>query len=298
MAIRLVSFSTAQHDGRVKPLWQLNVVIAKSAAEAFCDWVRADWAVEPVALERPHGRHAVVNIYVESRSLAHARQAEAATFEGLVSTQVVLCRVQDWTTFWRHHFRVLEVGQRLRIVPVWEQAPDRKRLNLKMDPGLSFGTGDHFTTRFCLEALEAACIAIRPQSMLDAGTGSGILAIAAAKLGVPRIAAFDNDPVCVKQSRKNASLNRLHRGRIRFFEADVLEPGWERPAADIVCANILTPILIQAAPSLWQATRQQLILTGIREPEGDVVAQAFAAQGAHEILRDGDGEWCGLAFAR
>ena len=78
----------------------------------------------------------------------------------------------------------------------------------------------------------------------------------------------------------------------------MLAHGWETPAADIVCANILTPILIQAAPALWRATRRQLMLTGIRETEGDSVAQAFHELGAREILRDGDGEWCGLVFAR
>jgi len=296
--IPLVRRLRAQHDGHVKTLWQLNVVIAKANTEAFCDWVRAEWAIEPVAMERPHGDHAVVNMYFDSRSVAHARQRAAAGFDGLISAHVLPCHEKEWTTFWRHHFRVLDIGRRLRIVPIWEKAPDRKRLNLKIDPGLSFGTGDHFTTRFCLEALEAACDAIRPKSMLDAGTGSGILAIAAAKLGVPRIAAFDNDPVCVKQSRKNAILNRLGAKRIRFFEADVLAHGWETPAADIVCANILTPILIQAAPALWRDTRRQLMLTGIRETEGDSVAQAFHELGAREILRDGDGEWCGLVFAR
>ncbi len=191
-----------------------------------------------------------------------------------------------------------DIGCRLRTVPVWETPPDRKRINIRIDPGLSFGTGGHFTTRFCLEELERACREIRPASMLDAGTGSGILAIAAAKLGVKRVEAFDNDPVCVERCRENAALNRLGKGRIRFYSADVLKPEWMRRPADVVCANILTHILIEAAPLLWRATKKRLILTGIRELEGDAVAGAFVAGGAREILRDGDGEWCGIVLGR
>ncbi len=208
------------------------------------------------------------------------------------------CQERQWTTFWRHHFHVQDIGRSLRTVPVWEKAPDRKRINLWIDPGLSFGTGDHFTTRFCLEELENAWLRLQPRSMLDAGTGSGILAIAAARLGVPRVEAFDHDPVCVATGRKNARLNRLAKGRIRFYQGDVLQSGWARRPADVVCANILTPVLVQAAPALWAATNQRLILTGIREAEGDAVAAAFLAQGAREVLRDGDGEWCGIVCDR
>ena len=208
------------------------------------------------------------------------------------------CHEEQWTTFWRHHFHTQNIGRRLRTVPVWETPPDRKRINLRIDPGLSFGTGGHFTTRFCLEELERACADLKPRSMLDAGTGSGILAIAAAKLGVKTIDAFDFDPVCVEKCVENAALNRLGKGRIRFYFGDVLKTGWMKRPADIVCANILTHILIQAAPALWRATQKRLILTGIREFEGDSVADVFVAQGAREVLRDGDGEWCGIVLDR
>ena len=163
---------------------------------------------------------------------------------------------------------------------------------------MSFGTGDHFTTRFCLEEVERACVEIKPRSMLDAGTGSGILAIAAAKLGVPKVAGFDFDPVCVTPSRAHPVLNRLPKGRIRFYQADILQTGWCRQPADLVCANILTSVLLTAAADLWQATKKRLILTGIREFEGDSVADAFMRLGAREIRRDGDGEWCGIVLAR
>ena len=282
----------------MKSCGQLEVVLAKNDADSFCDWVRERWKVEPVCLEQPHGDRAVVDIYFDTLAKAKARRRQLTRKFALSSVETLICREEQWTTFWRHHFQTRDIGRRLRTVPAWEAPPDRKRINLLIDPGLSFGTGDHFTTRFCLEELERACAKFKPRSMLDAGTGSGILAIAAAKMGVKTINAFDYDPVCVEQCSENAVLNRLKKGAVRFYHGDVLRPGWLKKPADVVCANILTRILIEAAPALWRATKKRLILTGIRECEGDSVADVFVAGGAREVLRDGDGEWCGIVLDR
>lgn len=282
----------------MKSCGQLELVMVNEDAEIFCDWVREHWAVEPVCLEQPRGDRAVVDIYFDTLAEAEARRRKLPAKFAFSSVQAMICREEQWTTFWRHHFHVQDIGRRLRTVPVWETPPDRKRINLRIDPGLSFGTGGHFTTRFCLEELEKACGKLTPRSMLDAGTGSGILAIAAAKLGVKTIAAFDYDPVCVEKCAENAALNHLGKGRIRFYQADILRDGWMKRPADVVCANILTHVLIEAAPALWRATKKRLILTGIREFEGDSVADAFVAGGAREVLRDGDGEWCGIVLDR
>lgn len=282
----------------MKTCGQLEVVLAREDAEPFCDWVRERWAVEPVCLEQPHGDRSVVAIYFDTVADAVAHRKRLPKTFALSSAEAMACHEEQWTTFWRHHFHTQDIGRRLRTVPVWETPPDRKRINLLIDPGLSFGTGGHFTTRFCLEELENACAKLKPRSMLDAGTGSGILAIAAAKLGVATIHAFDYDPVCVEKCAENAALNRLKKGAIRFYQADVLKAGWLKKPADVVCANILTNVLIEAAPVLWRATKKRLILTGIREFEGDSVANAFLAGGAREVLRDGDGEWCGIVLDR
>jgi len=131
--------------------------------------------------------------------------------------------------------------------------------------------------------------------MIDAGTGSGILAIAAIKLGIPQVDAFDYDPVCVEQCLENAQRNGVE-GRINFFQADVLEAGWLREPADIVCANILTSALIEAAPLIIRAAKKRIILSGIREVEADGVADTFVQLGCREVSRDGDGQWCGLVI--
>ena len=282
----------------MKSCGQLEVVLALEDAESFCGWVRENWAVEPVCLEQPQGTRSVVAIYFNTVAEAEAHRRKLPLKFAISSVETMTCHEEQWTTFWRHHFHTQDIGRRLRTVPVWETPPDRKRINLLIDPGLSFGTGGHFTTRFCLEELERACTKLKPRSMLDAGTGSGILAIAAAKLGVKTIDAFDFDPVCIEKSTENAVLNGLGKGRIHFYQADILCEGWLRKPADVVCANILTNILIEAAPALWRATKKRLILTGIREFEGDSVANAFIAGGAREVLRDGDGEWCGIVLDR
>lgn len=282
----------------MKTLGKLELISDKKDADQICERIRTDFNLEPVVFERPGQKTALIGVFVDSLAQAHALCRKIPANWPVRSVRPSACREEQWATFWRHHFQIQDVGRRFRTVPAWENAPDRKRINLRIDPGLSFGTGNHFTTRFCLEALEQAWSEFKPRSMLDAGTGSGILAIAGVKLGIGRVAAFDNDPICVSLAAGNAVLNGLGKNRIRFFAADVLQNRWLNRPADIVCANILTGILIQAAPALWRATGKRLILTGIRESEGNSVAEAFGRSGAQEVARDGDGEWCGLVLAR
>lgn len=283
----------------MKSCGELEFVVPKATAEAFCDWAREAFGTEPVCLERPEGETAVVAVYGTD-----ARQAEAWARRGIpeafgvVSARARRCEEREWTGFWRRHFRTTDVGKRLRVVPAWEKAPDRKRVNLKIDPGLSFGTGMHFTTRFCLEQLEAALEGEGAGvDMLDAGSGSGILAIAAAKLGAGRVDAFDFDPVCVAQFGKNRRMNGVPAGRIRYELGDVAT--WKAPQRyGVVCANILSQVLIRTAGRLWKTTAGRLILAGIRDQEADEVAEAFLRLGAREAVRDSDGEWCGIVMER
>ena len=104
--------------------------------------------------------------------------------------------------------------------------------------------------------------------------------------------AFDYDPACVDQCNTNAARNGVE-GKIHFFQADVLEPGWYAKPADIVCANILTSVLLEAAPLIKRAAKKRMLLSGIREIEADAVAETFIQLGCREVSRDGDGKWCG-----
>ena len=271
--------------------WRWRVVVPAAEADGFCVWVRRELGAEPACWMAPGEEVARVDAYFESEAEA---RAAAARVEG---SGVERFGEERWTGFWRDHFRVTPVGRTLQTVPVWEEAPENGRISLRIDPRLSFGTGGHFTTRFCLEALEEAVEQVRPRSVLDAGAGSGILSIAAALWGVERVEGFDYDPASVERCGANAALNGLAEGRIRFWQQDIRE--W-RPEGrlDVVCANILSGILVECAGVLWAATGRRLIASGIREVEGDEVVAAFEALGARLLKRGGDGEWCGLVLER
>jgi len=274
---------------------QLHLIVALKDAEAVSEWVRSVLKKEPIEVTKPLSESSRLEIYFDS--LLEAEIAEKALPENLPiqSVEAKAYQAEDWTTFWRHHFKTMELGEKLRIVPEWEAVPTDEKINLIINPGLSFGTGGHFTTKFCLEALEKAVSELEINSMIDAGTGSGILSIVAIKLGASKVDAFDYDPICVDQCIENAARNEVS-GKINFFQANVLEPGWCREPADLVCANILTSVLLDAAPLIKRAAKKRILLSGIREIEADAVADTFLQLGCKEISRDGDGQWCGLVM--
>ena len=275
------------------------VTVATDAAhgEALAEWIRGAFGVEPVELQKPGGARVWLDSYFEDdvSALLAARVAERHPLARGVSVRT--CRPRDWQRFWRRHFPVRRIGRALRIVPVWERAKTPKLRGMQdilVNPGLSFGTGTHFTTAFCLEQIEAVCREAPPASLLDVGTGSGILAIAAAKLGVRHVVATDFDAQALEQARENVRLNGVAL-RVELSVADITSaaPG---DRYEVVCANLFGHLLIRCADVLVAATGGILILSGIREIEADAVAGAFAAHGLEEEVRDGDGEWCGLRF--
>jgi ribosomal protein L11 methyltransferase len=172
----------------------------------------------------------------------------------------------DWVRLTQSQFDPIPISGRLWIVPTWHDAPDSRAINLKLDPGLAFGTGSHPTTRLCLRWLDDNLKA--GETVLDYGCGSGILAIAAAKLGAARVDGVDIDPQAVGASRDNAALNEVD---AHFCLPDGLAAG----QYDVVVANILTNPLKGMAPLLASRVRPggQLVLSGIlAEQAEDVMA--------------------------
>ncbi len=274
---------------------QLNLLVPTEQVDAVCDWIREALQKEPIEVTQPLAEESLIEVYFDTLLEAQIAQKALPDEMSIRMAEAKEYKDEDWTTFWQHHFKTMELGQNLRTVPEWEEAPEDGKTNIIINPGLSFGTGGHFTTRFCLEALEEACDSIEPTTMIDAGTGSGILSIAAIKLGIPDVIAFDYDPACVEQCKTNAARNGVE-DRIHFFQADVLEPGWNSKPADIVCANILTSVLLDAAPLIKRAAKKRILLSGIREIEADAIADTFIQLGCRENSRDGDGKWCGLVI--
>jgi ribosomal protein L11 methyltransferase len=206
-----------------------------------------------------------------------------------------IVREADWAEAWKSYFPVLRVGRRLVIRPTWRR---HRRLPgdvvLSLDPGMAFGTGLHPTTRLCLAALETLADEglVAPARVLDVGCGSGILAIAAAKLGARDLLGVDTDPIAVESTLANARLNGLTR-RIRVGRGSV--PTGERPF-DLVLANLIASLLVQLAPLLRAeiAPGGRVLASGIfRDREGDVVA-AFGAAGLTLGRRWAEADWVAL----
>ncbi len=175
----------------------------------------------------------------------------------------------DWVRATQAQFEPIRISSRLWIVPSWHVPPDPQALNIVVDPGLAFGTGSHPTTRLCLQWLEAN---VRGgESVLDYGCGSGILAIAAAKLGAADVAGIDIDADAVRAARANAAANGV---TARFAGTDAPTP----PPADLVVANILASPLKVLAPLLAAQTRSggRIVLAGLLEAQADEVAAAYA----------------------
>lgn len=157
---------------------------------------------------------------------------------------------EDWENNWKQFYKPMEIGERLLVVPEWEQTEDTERVKLILNPGLTFGTGSHATTRLCLTALDK--LIHGGEKVLDLGCGSGILSIAALRLGAARAFACDVDPTCVNVAYENAALNGVERDRYTVRAGDVTaDRELQREFGgdyDVVVANIVADVIIALAP--------------------------------------------------
>lgn len=205
---------------------------------------------------------------------------------------------RNWAEAWKRHFKPLPIGTALLVKPTWSRrAALPGQAEVLLDPGLSFGTGHHPTTAFCLEQV-VACRAAGA-SFLDIGTGSGILAIAAAKLGYSPIEAFDFDPEAVKVAKANAVLNGVRR-QMQIQRRDLRRLPLRAPNRfDLVCANLLANLLIEQAARIASrvATGGTLVLAGILATEFNDVARAYTARGWRLIADRHVKEWRSGRFA-
>ena len=200
-------------------------------------------------------------------------------------------RDEDWAENWKQFYHPLEVGSRLVICPSWEKfSPRPEQLVVILDPGSAFGTGYHWSTRLCLEFLEEVGAS---EPMLDLGTGSGILAIAAARLGVKDILAVDNDPVAVKVARENVDINGC---KIRVELAEAATPS----GYALVTANLIAALLVEKAQELYDclASDGRLICGGIIRERKQEVVDALRATGLVLLESKEREEWVSLLWKR
>ena len=245
------------------------------------------------ATEDSAGRLAEISTFLERLSQRNPEHVIPAPQLSSVSTE-------DWSNSWKANFKPLRVGRRLLIVPSWEEVQPRPDdLVLHLDPGMAFGTGGHETTRLCLELLEQIMDnmpTLLTPSVLDLGTGSGILAMAAVQLGAGRVCAVDIDPDAVEVARENLAIN----GLLEQVECSTTPLESLSGSFDVILANILAEELVRLAPCLAErlAPGGSLVLSGILEEKERLVRSGFALQPLEYLATLQAGEWVAIHYRK
>ena len=218
--------------------------------------------------------------------------AAAALLFGAKPEQVHIDLLSDdWETAWQKYWQAMPVGKSLWVRPSFCDAPDDERIDIVLDPGMAFGTGTHPTTYLCLEAIERYALAHAPESMLDMGAGSGLLAIAAAKLGAKDIHAVDYDPISVEACGVNADINHVS------LNTHLGDTPPER-SFELVVANILAGPLLGLAESLAACTDKHLILSGLLHTQVDLNIRTYEALGMTHIATHQMGDWACTEYTK
>ncbi len=293
-------------------LWRLSVLTTAEAEDAVAQLLQCASGQPASSYTDLEAQQTQVSVYLKARpDWSRARRAELASGLAAVAAggldlgpgRISLRRIRraDWAESWKRHFKPLVLGSALLLKPGWSRRrPRQGQALVVLDPGLSFGTGRHPTTAFCLRQLVARRRPGEAQSCLDAGTGSGILAIAAAKLGYAPVEAFDYDPQAVAVARANARRNRVA-ARIRFWRQDLTRlPRRAGRQYSIICANLVASLLLEQRERLLARLRPDgiLVAAGILASEYEQVRRAFAAAGFRQIAARTQAEWRSGAFAR
>jgi len=219
--------------------------------------------------------------------LHHLRQRALPVGPGTVTVDHL--RPTDWMALWRERLRPVRVGSRLLVRPSWLTAPDEdRRITIVIDPQMAFGTGHHATTRFCLRALED--LVHQGDRVLDMGTGSGILSIAAAKLGAGWVLGLDNDTQAVATARENIRINAVD-DRIEISDRGI--DGLAERSCELVVANIDGPTLLPLLPRLAARVRGggHLILAGFLAEEEAALRRRLTTLGLDPLHLEHSGEW-------
>jgi ribosomal protein L11 methyltransferase len=321
---------------KCETIWSVSVVTTAEAEEAVAELLATRFAPSPSSYTDVETGRVTVSAYSTNPPKSRAGLQRALRL-GLGQIKVCGLNVapgrikiqklprKDWAESWKRHFKAIEIGRRLLVKPSWiRRRPKRGQAVVVLDPGLSFGTGQHPTTEFCLREIvrhhcpERGCrqecttrnpsdlralrLKPRPQSRscLDIGTGSGILAIAAAKLGYSPVDAFDYDPQSVLVARENARRNRVLR-QIQIVRADLTKlPRRSAKQYHVVCANLLANLLIAERGRIMARVKPGgvLVIAGILRREFREVQQTYERAGWRLVASQARKEWRSGAFTR
>ena len=233
--------------------------------------------------------------YVDDLAYIRQRTAELSLH---AEAELVGVNEEDWANSWKQYYKPVKIGEKIVICPAWEQyTPLEGELVIRMDPGMAFGTGTHETTRLVIRLLEkytkAGC------RMLDVGTGTGILAICASRLGADICRAYDIDPTAVRVARENIQDSGLE--NVTCDQSDLLKQvSLEGGQYDLVCANIVADIIIRMTPDVGAYMKDDAVLlaSGIIAERCDDVVACFEQNGFRVVELMTDNDWCGLAIMK
>jgi ribosomal protein L11 methyltransferase len=293
-----------------KTLWQVSVTVPAEAEEAALELLSCHLAAGASGYRAADAPQATVSVYSPTPPASRVLEALHQSLRQLEHSKLTArqdrikvrrIRQENWAQSWKRHFKPLVIGRRLLVRPTWS----RRRTGtgqhvVVLDPGLSFGTGHHPTTWFCLRQVVASRARDGAASFLDLGTGSGILAIAAAKLGYGRIDAIDHDPEAIRMAGHNARRNRAEfRVHLRVQDLRRL-PLRATKTYDLVCANLTSDLLIAQRRRVAAQVNLggALVLAGILRHEFDSVAAAYAALGFGLTTQSARNEWRSGRFIR
>jgi ribosomal protein L11 methyltransferase len=304
---------------QLKPLWKVSVSTTLEAEEAVVEMLSGFFDSSASSYFDFKKKTSLITVFTSGKiqpttlqklriELKTIRDCGLDIGSGKVSAHKV--RREDWAESWKRHFQPIEIGRALLVKPDWsKRRPRTAQAIVVLNPGLSFGTGQHPTTLFCLEeiartvnkALEAKRPAASHKSRLsffDIGTGSGILAIAAAKLGCEPVCAIDFDPEAIRAARTNAQVNGVE---INLYSADVTKLS-TRPKQrfNLICANLISGLLVKERNRIVTHLKPGgiLVLAGILKSEFSEVQRSFEKSGLKLIRARTKKEWRSGSFYR
>jgi ribosomal protein L11 methyltransferase len=292
-------------------LWRISVTTSPSAEEAVSELLGTVFCQPASSYTDADSQQVTVSVYLPQRpprSVAAGRElalgleriARYGLDLGAGRVSLKRIRREDWAESWKRHFKPLLIGSALLIKPGWSRRrPQRGQAIVILDPGLSFGTGRHPTTAFCLRQLVALRRRNEAPSCLDIGTGSGILAIAAARLGYRPVVALDCDPDSIRIARDNARRNGVS-AKTCFLRQDLTKlPRQSVRKYSVVCANLVSNLLIAERERILACLHPDgtLVAAGILKTEFEQVQGAFESAGLRLTISRSQGEWRSGAFA-
>jgi ribosomal protein L11 methyltransferase len=291
-----------------KNIWRVSIGTTPEAEDAVTEMLGSFLGTTASAYFDVEASTTLVSAFLQTTPAKKIRQQIGIYLEqirrcgldvGRADIHVTRVPREDWAESWKRHFKPMEIGQALLIRPSWSKKRARpKQAVVILDPGLSFGTGQHATTSFCLQELVRCRFFSTVQSFLDIGTGSGILAISAAKLGFRPVDAFDFDPESVRVARANARVNRVL-PRLKISRDDITRlPRRSSKKYDLICANLISNLLIaEKKPIISRLKRDgTLVLAGILAAEFDQVEAAFSSAGLELVSSQTEKEWRSGSF--